>query len=44
MEIDGLRIKVATPRMLYVMKRDTVREQDRLDARMLRERFDLEAD
>jgi hypothetical protein len=44
MEVDGLRIKVATPRMLYVMKRDTVREQDRLDARMLRERFGLEAD
>ncbi len=44
MEIDGLRIKVATPRMLYVMKRDTVREQDRLDARMLKERFGLEVD
>lgn len=39
MDVEGLRIKVATPRMLYVMKRDTVREQDRLDARMLRERF-----
>jgi hypothetical protein len=44
MEIEGLRIKVATPRMLYAMKRDTVREQDRLDARMLRERFGLEVD
>ena len=44
MEVDRLRIKVATPRMLYVMKRDTVREQDRLDARMLRERFGAEVD
>ena len=44
MDVEGLRIKVATPRMLYVMKRDTVREQDRLDARMLRERFGDEVD
>jgi hypothetical protein len=29
MDVEGLRIKVATPRMLYVMKRDKVREQDR---------------
>jgi hypothetical protein len=43
-EVEGLRIKVATPRMLYAMKRDTVREQDRLDARMLRERFGSEVD
>jgi hypothetical protein len=44
MDVEGLRIKVATPRMLYAMKRDTVREQDRLDARMLRERFGGEVD
>jgi hypothetical protein len=44
MDVEGLRIKVATPRMLYVMKRDKVREQDRLDARMLRERFGDEVD
>lgn len=44
MDVEGLRIKVATPRMLYAMKRDTVREQDRLDARMLRERFGDEVD
>jgi hypothetical protein len=30
--------------MLYVMKCDTVREQDRLDARMRRERFGAEVD
>lgn len=28
--------------MLYQMKRDTVRPQDRLDAQVLRERFGLE--
>lgn len=44
MDVEGLRIKVATPRILYAMKRDTVREQDRLDARMLRERFGDEVD
>lgn len=41
-EIDGVRVPVATTRMLYEMKRDTVRQQDRADAQALRERFDLE--
>jgi nucleotidyltransferase AbiEii toxin of type IV toxin-antitoxin system len=40
--IDGIRVRVATPRMLYRMKRDTVRPQDKLDASALRDRFDLE--
>ena len=40
--IEGLRVRVATPRMLYRMKKETVRPQDRLDARMLQERFGLE--
>lgn len=44
MNIEGVRVKVATPRMLYVMKRDTVREQDRVDARRLKEQFALEDD
>jgi len=39
--IEGVRVRVATPRMLYRMKKDTVRPQDRLDAQVLRERFDL---
>jgi hypothetical protein len=39
--IDGVRIRVATPGMLYKMKRDTVRPQDRVDAEALRERFGL---
>lgn len=41
-EVEGVRIRVATPRMLYRMKRDTVRPQDRLDAEALRERFGIE--
>ena len=39
--IEGVRVRVATPRMLYRMKKDTVRPQDRLDAEVLRERFSL---
>jgi len=40
--IEGVRVRVATPRMLYRMKKDTVRPQDRLDAQVLRERFGLQ--
>jgi len=39
---EGTRISVATPRMLYRMKRDTVRPQDRLDAEAIKEEFELE--
>lgn len=42
LEIDGISVPVATARMLYEMKRDTVRAQDRADAEALRDRFDLE--
>ena len=42
LRVEGVSIKVATPRMLFRMKRDTVRPQDRLDAEVLKERFDLE--
>lgn len=41
---EGTRISVATPRMLYRMKRDTVRPQDKLDAVMIKEEFKLEDD
>jgi len=40
--LDGVRIRVATPAMLYRMKKDTVRPQDRLDAEQLRRLFHLE--
>lgn len=39
--VDGVRIRVATPRMLYRMKRGTVRPQDHLDAEAIRQRFGL---
>ena len=42
LEVEGVRVRVATPRMLYLMKKDTVRGQDRLDAAMLKQRFGLE--
>jgi hypothetical protein len=39
--VEGVAIRVATPRMLCRMKRDTVRPQDRADAQLLARRFDL---
>jgi hypothetical protein len=42
--VEGTKISVATPRMLYRMKRDTVRPQDRLDAEVIKEQFNLEED
>jgi hypothetical protein len=41
-EVDGVRIRVATPRMLVRMKRDTLRALDRADAAALRQRFKIE--
>jgi hypothetical protein len=41
---EGNQISVATPRMLYRMKRDTVRPQDRLDAEVIKREFELEED
>jgi len=37
----GLLVQVANPKMLYLMKKDTVRPQDRADAARIREAFDL---
>jgi hypothetical protein len=44
LDLDGVPFRTATARMLYRMKRDTVRPQDRVDAQILKERFDLEVD
>jgi hypothetical protein len=41
LDLEGTKVRVATPRMLYRMKRSTVRPQDRVDAESLRERFGL---
>jgi hypothetical protein len=40
-ELEGIRVRVATPLALYRLKRETVRALDRQDAAALRERFDL---
>lgn len=41
-EIEGVPVRLATPRTLYRMKRDTVRPIDRIDAEALRVRFGLD--
>lgn len=41
-EISGLRVRLVTPQTLYRMKRDTVRDKDKIDALNLRKRFKLE--
>lgn len=39
---EGLEVSVVTPRTLYEMKKETVRDLDRGDAARLRQEFDLE--
>lgn len=39
--VEGITVHIATPRMLYRMKRDTMRPQDRADAETLRSTFEL---
>ncbi len=41
-ELEGEPVPVATPRVLYAMKRDTLRPQDHADAAALRRTFRLE--
>lgn len=43
-ELDGLLIRVASPKMLCRMKKDTFHPQDRLDAARIREAFALDDD
>jgi hypothetical protein len=40
-EVQGTRVRVATPLALYRLKKGTIREQDHVDAAALRERFNL---
>lgn len=40
--LNGVPIRIATPRTLIRMKRDTVRPKDRIDADILRRKFDIE--
>lgn len=44
MPFGDIEVSVATPRMLYRMKKNTVRPKDRMDALVLRERFGVEDD
>ena len=41
---EGVPVRVATPKTLYRMKRDTARISDRGDAERLREKFGTEVD
>jgi len=41
-ELGDMTIRIASPRMLYRMKKDTVRPQDRADAARIREAFGME--
>ena len=41
---EGLLVTVVTPRQLYLMKKDTVRPKDRVDAEALRRKFGLPDD
>ena len=41
---EGLLVTVVTPRQLYIMKKDTVRPKDRMDAEALRRKFGLPDD
>ncbi len=43
-DVAGVRVTVASPRALYILKKDTVRPIDRQDAAMLRQAFDLKDD
>jgi hypothetical protein len=40
-EVEGIRVRVATPAALYRLKKDTVRPLDHQDAAALRERYHL---
>jgi hypothetical protein len=40
--IQGTKVRVATPLALYRLKKGTIREQDHVDAAALREEFDLQ--
>jgi len=41
MEVEGTRVRVATPMALFRLKKGTIRTQDHADAAALRERFNL---
>ena len=40
-DVEGVRVRVVTPQTLYWLKKDTVRDKDRVDAEYLKEKFGL---
>lgn len=42
MVVEDIRVRLATPRMLYRMKKDTARPQDHVDAAWIQRTFELE--
>ena len=44
LDVAGVPVRIATPRMLYRMKRDTIRPIDRADAADLKAKFGIEDD
>jgi len=40
-DVDGVSVRVATPQMLYRMKKDSLRPRDKIDAQWLFDAFDL---
>lgn len=44
MDREGVRVRIASPRMLYRMKKDTARPIDRADSADLKEKFGIEED
>jgi hypothetical protein len=43
-EVEGIRVRVATPQALYDLKKGTVRPLDRHDAEALRRQFGLKGE
>ena len=43
-EIDEVKVRLVTPRTLYWLKKDTVRDLDRIDAQFIKEKFNLQDD
>lgn len=41
-DVEGVQVRLVTPRMLYRMKKDTVRPIDRADAAALQEKFEIQ--
>lgn len=42
LDVKGVRVRLVSPRTLYWLKRDTVRDKDRSDAASIRQKFGLE--